>query len=193
MATKVYLVRHGRTALNAAGLLRGRLDEPLDDVGRVEAASLAELFAGITLQGIISSPLIRARETALAIAAARGLEVKIAQDFADRDYGPWSGKPREQVERQYGSVDRAPSDEVESREVFEDRVTAALGKAVSDTRGGTLLIVAHDAVNRTLIQHCCPVRSEIPQATGCWNMLLIDDAGTVCKVIGAVPGDGQVP
>ena len=114
MATKVYLARHGRTALNAAGLLRGRLDEPLDEVGWVEAASLSELFAGIMLQEIVCSPLIRARDTALAISAARGVEVKIVQEFVDRDYGPWSGKPREHVERRYGSVDGAPVDEVES-------------------------------------------------------------------------------
>ncbi|MGH2843820.1 MAG: histidine phosphatase family protein, partial [Solirubrobacteraceae bacterium] len=41
----VFLVRHGRTALNAAGVLRGHLDPPLDDVGVEEAGRLGELFA----------------------------------------------------------------------------------------------------------------------------------------------------
>ena len=39
--TTVYLIRHGRTGLNAQGWLRGRSDPPLDEVGRVEADRLA--------------------------------------------------------------------------------------------------------------------------------------------------------
>lgn len=45
----VYLVRHGRTPLNADGVLRGRLDPPLDDAGRAEAADLGDLFIDVPL------------------------------------------------------------------------------------------------------------------------------------------------
>ncbi|MFI5100881.1 MAG: histidine phosphatase family protein [Actinomycetes bacterium] len=41
----VYLVRHERTALNAAGVLRGRLDPDLDATGRVETERLGGLLA----------------------------------------------------------------------------------------------------------------------------------------------------
>jgi probable phosphoglycerate mutase len=193
MATNVYVLRHGRTALNAAGLLRGRLDEPLDGIGRAEAAALAKLFAAVALREIVSSPLSRARDTALAVAAARGMEVKIVREFIDRDYGPWSGKPRELVERRYGSVDGAPADEIEEEDAFRNRLTMALETAVAHVRGGSLLIVAHDAVNRALIRHCCPALSDIPQPTGCWNLLVFGEGATECKVIGAVPGDGRTP
>src|SRR6266511_4128686 len=64
----VYLVRHGRTPLNAAGLLRGRLDPPLDDTGAQEAAALGRVFQGVTAASVFSSPLVRARQTAAAIA-----------------------------------------------------------------------------------------------------------------------------
>jgi broad specificity phosphatase PhoE len=66
----VYLVRHGRTELNAAGLLRGRLDPPLDDMGEREAAALGQQFARVTIAAIVSSPLERGRQTAEAITTA---------------------------------------------------------------------------------------------------------------------------
>lgn len=57
----VYMVRHGRTALNAAGLLRGQLDPPLDRVGRLEAAQLAAVFVHREIEVVVASPLRRPR------------------------------------------------------------------------------------------------------------------------------------
>ncbi|MFZ9483006.1 MAG: histidine phosphatase family protein, partial [Ilumatobacteraceae bacterium] len=58
----LYVIRHGRTEANAAGLLQGRLDPPLDDVGRAQAASLVGALP--PLDRLVCSPLRRARETA---------------------------------------------------------------------------------------------------------------------------------
>ncbi len=66
----VYLVRHGQTALNAASVLRGRLDPPLDAVGLREARALGETFAGVRLAAVVTSPLARARATGEPIAAS---------------------------------------------------------------------------------------------------------------------------
>ncbi|MCA1842214.1 MAG: histidine phosphatase family protein, partial [Actinobacteria bacterium] len=60
----LYLVRHGQTALNAAGVLRGRLDPPLDEVGRAQAETLGQLFATVVIEIVVTSPLAGARETA---------------------------------------------------------------------------------------------------------------------------------
>ncbi len=51
----VYLLRHGRTPLNADPKLRGRTDTPLDSIGRLEAAALGELFATVPLAAIVAS------------------------------------------------------------------------------------------------------------------------------------------
>lgn len=193
MVDKVYLVRHGRTALNAAGLLRGRLDEPLDEVGRGEAAALADVFAGVPLREIVSSPLARSLDTARCIAERQGAKVHTLHDLIDRDYGPWSGKTLESVERRYGSIDRAPAEEVEDKEAFRRRLVEALSSVMRRNGGGNVMIVAHDAVNRALIRHYRPDLAEIPQPTGCWNLLEFDGASPTCRVIGALPGDGQTP
>ena len=56
------LVRHGRTALNATGRLQGRLDEPLDDLGILQAKAAAERVGPV--DELVTSPLLRARQTA---------------------------------------------------------------------------------------------------------------------------------
>ena len=64
----VFLVRHGETALNAAGVLRGQLDIPLNATGEAEAAALGEVFRGVPLSAVVSSPLRRAVDTARPVA-----------------------------------------------------------------------------------------------------------------------------
>ena len=105
---RVYLARHGRTALNAEGRLRGLSNPPLDDIGRVEAERLAEALAGYAPTVVISSPLQRAVSTAEAIGAAAGIQTVVDERLNDRDYGHWTGQPRAEVEHRFGSVDQAP-------------------------------------------------------------------------------------
>jgi broad specificity phosphatase PhoE len=81
------LVRHGRTAANAGGLLLGRADPPLDEHGRAQAAALAAVVAGA--RRVVSSPLRRARETA----AALGLPVEVDERWVELDYGELDGRP----------------------------------------------------------------------------------------------------
>lgn len=77
-----------RTALNAAGVLRGRLDPPLDDVGEHQARALGALFADVSVAAVVSSPLQRASQTAQPIADATGAPLVCDDAFVDRDYGP---------------------------------------------------------------------------------------------------------
>jgi broad specificity phosphatase PhoE len=189
----LYLVRHGRTELNRAGVLRGRLDLPLDDVGTREAAAVAEVFAAVPLDAVVASPLARAHATAGMIAAGRSTAVAVDDALTDRDYGPWAGTARERVEALHGSVDAAPG--VELREAFERRVVAAA--TAHAARHHRVLIVAHDAVNRALLAHLCAdlpgPADALPQPTGCWNRLDARAGGWTASIVGAVPGDGRRP
>jgi broad specificity phosphatase PhoE len=91
------VVRHGRTEHNASGRLLGRLDPPLDELGRRQAAALAAAVGPV--DRVISSPLRRARETAEAFVASApsGAEVEIDVEIDDRwielDYGALDGTP----------------------------------------------------------------------------------------------------
>lgn len=169
----VYLVRHGRTALNASGQLRGLLDPPLDEVGRDEARALAAAIAPSEPILVVSSPLRRAVETAEAIAAECGLTAEIDPALIDRDYGPWAGHRLEDVIAEWGSLDDAP--DVEPLADVLERARLVLDDVVQRVGAERAVIVAHDAINRSLIALLDPARwqypAQVPQRTGCLNVV----------------------
>ena len=79
------VVRHGRTPANAAGQLLGRRDPELDELGRAQAAAVG--IAIPTAARVISSPLMRCRQTAEAISTS----VEIDERLIEVDYGDFEG------------------------------------------------------------------------------------------------------
>ena len=75
MQYKLYAVRHGETQWNAENRVCGRTDLPLTPAGLRQAAHTAELLAGLPIERIYSSPMLRARQTAQAAADRLGLRV----------------------------------------------------------------------------------------------------------------------
>ena len=92
MDCRILLARHGRTAYNAEGRFQGHGPVPLDDVGRTEARTLAELCAQREWAAFYCSPLARARETADIVAARIGLEPVEDARFAETDCGDWTDR-----------------------------------------------------------------------------------------------------
>jgi broad specificity phosphatase PhoE len=166
---RVYLARHGRTALNADGRLRGLSDPPLDDVGQAEAARLAEELAGYSPAVVISSPLQRAVVTAEVIAAAAHVRAVVDQRLGDRDYGPWTGQPRAQVEQRFGSIDAAPG--VEPAAAVAARALAAFTELTSEYPPGPVVMVSHDAFNTALLRCLDPTLDTVEQRTACYNQI----------------------
>lgn len=191
----VYLLRHGRTPLNADGKLRGRIDTPLDAVGRLEAAALGELFASVPLGAVVSSPLSRAVDTATTVASRhRHLRVEVDADLGDRDWGPWAGHRETEVIEQFGRLDDAPG--VEDPEAFRRRTVAAIERLVQRAEHGPVLAVAHDAVNRAVLASLVAefaTTTGIDQHTGCWNHLVYDRYRWSAQAVNALPGDDQRP
>lgn len=167
----IYLARHGRTALNAAGALRGHLDPPLDAVGRQQAEWLGAALAKRGARLVAASPLRRAVETAQAVASAARIDVAIDPRLIDRDYGRWAGQSTEAVTAQWGSVDLAPN--VEPAAEVRARALEALADFARAAHG-VAVVVSHDAVNRLVLATLgCGVGDpdQLPQETGCFNTL----------------------
>jgi broad specificity phosphatase PhoE len=154
------LVRHGESEGNFAGSLQGsRLDTPLSEIGRRQAEALAARLAGDDIDAVWASPMIRARETAAAIAAVLGLGVSLDPDLVEFDWGVWSGRPYDgEIEKEVsgvrarwraGEIEIAPSGgESPARAALRaDRFLARL--AASGARSP--LVVAHGRFNRILI------------------------------------------
>lgn len=171
--TRVYLARHGETAFNTDGRLRGLSDPPLNDVGRAEIAALAAELAPFKPTLVLCSPLQRAVATAEAIGAAAGAPVRVEQRLNDRDYGPQTGRPRTEVEQEYGSIDAAPG--VESAEAVAKRAKRAFFELVDELGPGPLVMVSHDAFNQALIRELDPTLGKVHQDTACWDQLSLVD------------------
>ena len=98
------LVRHGQTASSARSAYSGRSDIPLTETGREQALRVARRLAGAGVDAVVSSPLIRARDTAQVIADACGAPLTVDERLTEVDYGPFEGLDRAGAREQIGAV-----------------------------------------------------------------------------------------
>lgn len=160
---KILLARHGETPWNAEGRYQGQVDIPLSAVGEVQAQALGRRLHETPIQRAIASPLSRARRTAeLALGEARAPMLATDPDFMEIAHGTWEGLLATEIHARdpalLQSWREAPHEVLmpggESLQHVFDRAWPALVRA---TRGlgsdDTLLVVAHDAVNRVLLCH----------------------------------------
>ena len=101
---KIYIIRHGETALNVRGVLQGQLDEPLNENGRRLAELTGRGMRGIRFDACVSSPLSRAVETAELVLNESGNDIPIRiddrlieMDFGDMDAKKISGMGEESL------------------------------------------------------------------------------------------------
>lgn len=104
--TRLWVLRHGRTAWNAQRRLQGRTDVPLDEVGRRDIGA-RRLPADVARLPAISSPLIRARETAQALCSS---PLIIEPALTEMDWGQWEGKTVAELRASMGEAMRANED-----------------------------------------------------------------------------------
>ena len=135
------LVRHGRTDANAQGLLLGRLDPPLSEEGREQAAALtAKIPDGAR---VIASPLLRTRQTAEAF----GLPVELDERWIELDYGELDGLPLRDVPadlwREWRADPAFAPPGGESLAALGVRVRAACAELVDEIRERDVVVVSH--------------------------------------------------
>ena len=134
------LLRHGRTTANAGGLLQGRVDNPLDDVGERQAVAAAAAIGPV--DRVIASPLLRAQQTA----AAFGVEIETDERWIELDYGEWDGRPVRDVPPETWAQWRTdlslrpPGGE--TLEELGERVRTALTDLAKDPNGH-VVVVSH--------------------------------------------------
>lgn len=101
MTRRLLLMRHGQTTYNATGRMQGHLDTELSGVGYSQARAAADLLEGKGITAIVSSDLIRARETAEIIARGLGLEVTVDKRLRETHLGEWQGMTSAEVDEQF--------------------------------------------------------------------------------------------
>jgi broad specificity phosphatase PhoE len=95
---RIYLARHGQTAYNAEGRFQGQGPVPLDETGRAQAATLAEQAVPYEFAALWCSPLLRARETADAVARRVGLTPREDARLMETDSGEWTDRSFAEVQ-----------------------------------------------------------------------------------------------
>jgi len=90
----VILLRHGRSTANTSRTLAGRSPGvALDEVGVAQAKAVVERLAGVTIEEIVHSPLLRCEQTVAPLAVDRGLTPRVDTRLVEVDYGQWTGRP----------------------------------------------------------------------------------------------------
>jgi alpha-ribazole phosphatase len=167
------LVRHGRTALNAAGLLQGRVDAPLDEVGERQAVAVAKLVGPV--DELISSPLVRAQQTATAF----DMPFAVDERWIELSYGIYEGVPHADVPSEAWDHWRVNPFWVpeggESLAELDGRVRGALAE----------LAVRAGQHNIAVVSHVSPIKTAVAWALGCgieigWRSHL--SAASVCRI-----------
>lgn len=152
-ATRLVLVRHGRTAWNVEGRYQGQADPPLNAQGKAQAEALADRLAAAETRpvGVYASPLRRAWQTAEAIARRWRLPLRPEPRLMEIHLGSWQGVLAVEIARRW--PERFARWEREPWEVrppggetlaeVQQRVNAALDDILRRHAGETVVLVAH--------------------------------------------------
>lgn len=157
--TRLYLIRHCEAQGNAKRLFQGSTDLDISEMGAKQLEFLRERFRNIELDGVYSSPLIRAQKTALAVASDKGLTVQLCAGLTELDGGIVEGKPFAETFAAYPELadqwdnhpqDFAPEGGETMRHAYE-RIWETVQRLVRENPGKTIAAATHGGVTRCLV------------------------------------------
>jgi broad specificity phosphatase PhoE len=161
----ISFVRHGETAHNREGRFQGRADVELSARGLEQVARLATRLSTCEIAAVYSSPLARARQTAMAVAAVAGCEVEADDRLIELDYGEWDGRPLGDIDASEWAAWRAdPSFAPPGGESLV-AVTARIESFCRER-------LANPAVTVIAVSHVSPIKAAV-----CWA-LNVDERAT---------------
>jgi len=154
----VYLLRHGESVWNVDGnRYCGATDVPLTERGKEQARQVRDLLKEVRFDAVYSSPLERAYMTAQIATPHDPAGVIIAQELKEASFGQWEGKRREEFIAENPAlweawetdpgIARAGGTGNTAMEIVS-RVDDFFQRAAQKHPNGTILVVAHNAVNR---------------------------------------------
>jgi probable phosphoglycerate mutase len=151
---RILLARHGETDWNALGRMQGHTDIPLNEAGRAQARALAASIADARIAAVVTSDLLRARETAEIVAAALGLGAPVIEPgLRERRFGVFEGLTRDEIAARHPEAWQAWQARTGAPPGAEPRAQAIARMAEALTRlaaaeGGPTLVVSHGGVMR---------------------------------------------
>ena len=173
--TRILAIRHGETAWNVDTRLQGHLDIPLNTTGRWQAQRAAMGLAEEAIHAIYTSDLLRALETAHAIAQMSGAALQTIEGLRERSFGVFQGKTYKEIETLWPEQsmrwrkrepDFAPEGG-ESLKALHERIQGVVNTLAARHVGQQIVMVAHGGVMDALYR--LATRQDI-QAPRTWNL-----------------------
>ena len=159
--SRIFLIRHGETNWNKEGRFQGQIDIPLNDNGKDQASKAFEYLKDINFNKAFSSSMIRPYETAeIILQRNKNLKITKIDSLVEISHGLWEGKLEEEIREHWPTLLKDWHDQPEKvkmpegesiKDVSERSVTAFENICLNQKDNDLTLIVAHDAVNKTLI------------------------------------------
>ncbi|HLJ69396.1 MAG TPA: histidine phosphatase family protein [Chloroflexota bacterium] len=156
--TTLLVARHPETTWNVEERYQGRLESPLSERGRAQAALTAAHLAELGIAAIYASPLRRALELAVTVGATTGVPVRTDERLTEIAQTPWEGLTRTEIEQCFPELFRTWRER-------PDRVRFQYGESVQDVMlrtssmlrelydrhdGDTVLLVTHSVAVQTI-------------------------------------------
>jgi len=169
--TRIVAIRHGETAWNVDTRIQGQLDIGLNAAGRWQAERLARALADEPLDAIYTSDLARAADTARALAAGRGVELRAEPGLRERGFGFFEGMTFAEIEQRHPDdsrrwrqreADFAPGGG-ERLADFAARAVGAVAAIAARHRGQHIAVVSHGGVLDALYRAASRIALDAPR------------------------------
>ena len=157
--TKIYLVRHCEAEGNAKRLFQGSTDCDISELGAKQLEFLSERFKEIELDRVFTSPLLRAKKTAQAVAKGKDIEIEVVENLREINGGCIDGKPFEDTFNSMPELrdawynhpqDFAPQGGEPMRAAYE-RIWNTILEIAKKSKGQTVAAATHGGVIRCLL------------------------------------------
>lgn len=171
---RLLLVRHGETDWNRESRFQGQIDIPLNDNGRAQAAQAGDFLKVIPIDSAVSSSMMRPKETAEVILKHHPrVSLAVTEGLWEISHGQWEGKFEHEIEAGFPGMladwqtkpETVQMPDGENLQDVWDRAAAAwyeiVAKYSQQDTPKTILVVAHDAVNKCIL---CQVTGLGPEA-----------------------------
>jgi broad specificity phosphatase PhoE len=190
--TWLYLVRHGATEANerVPYILQGNaMDLPLSAAGERQAQAVADFLPQFPIRHVYSSAMLRARQTAEAIARRLEITPGVAPELHECNVGLWEGLDWKTIQERHPEahrkfVDNPAVNPYLGGESYSDvlrRAKPAIERLVDVHPGESIAVVAHNVVNRAFLSHLLGLdprmAPKIAQANCCVNLIRRRGAG----------------
>ncbi len=163
VARRIILVRHGETNWNREGRFQGQIDIPLNTNGLVQASAARDFLKDVKIGKAFSSSMKRPTQTANKILESHSqINLELKNGLVEIGHGLWEGKLEKEIHQEWpelldkwkDSPEKVQMPEGETiQDVWERSVESFESISTNLPSEGTALVVAHDAVNKTIICH----------------------------------------